>query len=277
VEPVPQADLADWLKVQILASLYRHVEQPTRFQHYPGPQVWGYRTADGAVQPYWLTVPASLSTADSAAAAPGLLFSATHWADPDYWSGRGRTTGFLAHLVVLSATCGGFGVLPHLGGVHDFDRIAGEELPAIVRQVAAAFPIDTAAVGLLAWSAHATEAVQLAENPAVPLAWVGLAVPDFPEEAEFARALASIRTIRPGLNWLVWQASGDIYIPRERTEARARAIRRAGFPVRYREVPHSTHLGGYFEDIEAELHRRVAARQQGAAGKRAMQAGARSP
>ena len=37
--------------------------------------------------------------------------------------------------------------------------------------------------------------------------------------------------------------------------------------VRYRLVSHSTHLGGFFADIEAELHRGVAFRFRGAAGR----------
>jgi len=89
-----------------------------------------------------------------------------------------------------------------------------------------------------------------------------------------------VRLVRPGLHWLLWQASEDDRIPRESTEAWTRAIRKASFPVQYREVPYSTHLGGYFDDIEAELHQRVATRQAGQSGRdrrRPASVGARIP
>src|SRR5690606_18878321 len=82
-----------------------------------------------------------------------------------------------------------------------------------------------------------------------------------------ARALDSLQRIRPRLHWLVWQADGDTVVRRERTERWVGEVREKGFDVRYRLVPHSTHLGGYFEDIEADLHRSVASRFRGAAGR----------
>src|SRR5690606_17965921 len=114
---------------------------------------------------------------------------------------------------------GTFGVVPHLRGLHDFDSVAVEEVPAITRQVASVFAIDTAAVGMLAWSNHVVEAVQMALDPQVPIAWLGLAVPPlYKDERERARALDSLRRVRPRVHWLVWQADGDTVVRRERTE-----------------------------------------------------------
>ena len=280
--PAPRgADPGGWLKAQVLASLYRHVLQPAAFQRYAGPQVWGYRAGDGSVQPYWLTVPpAAVEPGDPPADPPGLLLSVTHHVGPDFWVGRGRMSGFLVHLATLGSSYGTFGVMPHLRGLHDFDTVAVEELPAITRQVASVFSIDTAAVGMLAWSSHALEAVQMAHDPRVPVAWLGLAVPRMHrDEGDLARALDSLYRIRPRLHWLVWQASEDTVILQKRTEDWVKQVRRKGFDVRYRLVPYSTHLGGYFEDIEADLHRSVAFRFRGAAGRalRDSLAGAAAP
>jgi hypothetical protein len=87
------------------------------------------------------------------------------------------------------------------------------------------------------------------------------------DKDDLARALDSLYRIRPGLHWLVWQADQDTVVRRDRTEAWVSQVRRKGFDVRYRLVPFSTHLGGYFEDIEADLHRSVALRFRGAAGR----------
>ena len=260
----------DWLKAQVLASLYRHVRQPAEFARHVGPQVWGYRAADGSVQPYWLTVPPAAAEPSTRPAGerPPLLLSVTHHVNADFWAGRGRAGGFLVHLATMSSSYGTFGVMPHLGGLHDFDALAVKELTAITRQVDSAFAIDTAAVGMLVWSSHALEAVQMAHDPHVPIGWLGLAVPGmYREKADLARALDSLYRIRPGLHWLVWQADQDTVVRRERTEAWVDQVRRKGFDVRYRLVPYSTHLGGYFEDIEADLHRSVARRFRGAAGR----------
>ncbi len=269
--PVPRgADPGDWLRVQVLASLYRYVRQPASFHLYPGPQVWGYRAADGSVQPYWLTVPpgAVEPPIHPPADRPGLVLSVTHFVNPDFWAGRGRVAGFLVHLATMSSSYGTFGVMPHLGGVHDFDTIAVKELSAITRQVASVFAIDTGAVGMLAWSSHALEAVQMAQNPRVPIDWLGLAVPAmYHDKRELARALDSLHFLRPRLHWLVWQAEEDTVVSRESTEEWVGQVRRKGFDVRYRVVPYSTHLGGYFEDVEADLHRSVALRFRGAAGR----------
>lgn len=269
--PVPRGgDPGEWLKVQVLASLYRHVRQPAGFQRYLGPQVWGYRAGDGSVQPYWLTVPPAVMEppAQPPADRPGLLFSVTHHINADFWAGRGRTGGFLVHLATMSSSYGTFGVMPHLGGVHDFDTLAVKELPAITRQVGSMFGLDTAAVGMLVWSSHALEAVQMAHDPRVPLDWLGLAVPAmYRDKRDLARALDSLHVIRPRLHWLVWQAEEDTVVHRERTEEWVREVSKKGFDVRYRVVPYSTHLGGYFEDVEADLHRSVALRFRGATGR----------
>jgi hypothetical protein len=265
-----EADAGDWLKAQVLASLYRHVRQPAGFSRYVGPQVWGYRAADGSVQPYWLTVPPAAvePSTPPTGERPGLLLSVTHHINADFWAGRGRTGGFLVHLATMSSSYGTFGVMPHLGGVHDFDTIAVKELTAITRQVDSVFAIDTAAVGMLVWSSHALEAVQMAHDPHVPIGWLGLAVPGmYRDKDDLARALDSLHRIRPELHWLVWQADQDTVVRRDRTEAWVSQVRRKGFDVRYRLVPFSTHLGGYFEDIEADLHRSVALRFRGAAGR----------
>lgn len=262
-------DAGDWIRAQALTSLYRHVQQPNAFQRYAGPQVWGYRTSDGTVQAYWLSVPpAAVEPPDAPADPPGLLFSVTHFVHPDFWAGRGRMGGFLIRLGVMGSSYGTFGVMPHLGGVHNFDSVAVTELPAITSQVAANFAIDTGAVGMLAWSSHATEAVQMANDLRVPIAWLGLAVPRMPrDDRELASAIDSLYRIRPRLHWLIWQASQDTVVLQERTEQWVKQVRRKGFDVRYRLVPFSTHLGGYFEDIEADLHRSVAFRFRGAAGR----------
>lgn len=268
--PAPRgADPGDWLRAQVLASLYRHVRQPESFHLFAGPQVWGYRAGDGSVQPWWLTVPpAAVEPGGSPADPPGLVFSVNHHVDPDFWAGRGRMSGFVVRLATMGSSYGTFGVLPHLRGLHDFDTVAVEEVPAITRQVAAVFAIDTAAVGMLAWSNHVVEAVQMALDPRVPVAWLGLAVPPlYKDERERARALDSLQRVRPGLHWLVWQADGDTVVRRERTEHWVGQVRERGFDVRYRLVPYSTHLGGYYEDIEADLHRSVAFRFRGAAGR----------
>ena len=268
--PAPRgADPGGWLKAQVLASLYRHVRQPAAFQRYAGPQVWGYRAADGSVQPYWLTVPpAAVEPGDPPADPPGLVFSVTHHIDPDFWAGRGRMSGFLVSLATMGSSYGTFGAMPHLRGLHDFDTVAVKELPAITGQVASVFAIDTAAVGMLAWSSHAREALQMAHDPGVPIAWLGLAVPSlYSDPRDLARALDSLSRLRPRLHWLVWQASEDTVVLQERTEHWVGQVRRKGFDVRYRLVPHSTHLGGYFESIEADLHRSVAFRFRGAAGR----------
>lgn len=258
-----------WLMAQALASLYRHVRQPAAFQRYIGPQVWGYRAADGSVQPYWLTVPpAAVESGGLPAAPPGLVFSVTHHINPDFWDGRGLVSGFLVRLATFGSSYGTFGVMPHLRGVHDFDTVAVKEVPAITRQIDSVFAIDTAAVGILAWSIHALEAVQMAHDPQVPVAWLGLAVPPlYSDDRDLARALDSLYRIRPRLHWLVWQAGEDSVVRREHTEHWVRQVREKGFDIRYRLVPYSTHLGGYFEDIEADLHRRVAFRFRGATGR----------
>jgi hypothetical protein len=268
--PAPRgADPGGWLKAQVLASLYRHVRQPGAFQWYAGPQVWGYRAADGSVQPYWLTVPpAAVEPGYAPANPPGLVFSVTHWINPDFWAGRGRMAGFLVSLATMGSSYGTFGVMPHLRGLHDVDTAAVKELPAIVGQVASVFTIDTAAVGILAWSSHALDAVQMAHDPRVPIAWLGLAVPKmYTDQRDLARALDSLYSIRPRLHWLVWQASEDRVVLQKGTESWVKEARRKGFDVRYRMVPYSTHLGGYFEDVEADLHRSVAFRFRGAAGR----------
>jgi hypothetical protein len=121
---------------------------------------------------------------------------------------------------------------------------------------------------MLAWSNHVVEAVQMALDPRVSVAWLGLAVPPlYRDEGERARALDSLQRVRLQLHWLVWQADGDTVVRRERTEHWVRQVRERGFDMRYRLVPYSTHLGGYFEDIEADLHRSVAFRFRGAAGR----------
>jgi len=270
LRPGGPANIGGWLKVQALASLYRHVRQPADFQRYSGPQVWGYRADDGSVQPYWLTVPAAPGALPGHASLqrPGLILSVTHAINSDFWAGRGRGTGFLVHLATLSSSYGNFGVLPHLGGVHDFDTLAVKEVSAITRQLSSVFAIDTAAVGMLVWSGHALEAVQMAHNPRVPLEWLGLAVPDmYHDNRDLTRALDSLYIIRPRLHWLVWQAEQDTVVRRERTEEWVRQVEKKGFDVRYRVVPYSTHLGGYFEDIEADLHRSVTLRFRGANGR----------
>jgi hypothetical protein len=205
---------------------------------------------------------------ESVADPPGLLLSVTHFVNPDFWAGRGRMGGFLVRLATMGSSYGTFGVMPHLGGVHDFDTVAVKELPAITRQVASVFAMDTAAVGILVWSSHALEAVQMAHDPDVPVAWLGLAVPAmYRDQGDLTRALDSLYRIRPRLHWLVWQASEDTVVLQEYTEHWVRQVRQKGFDVRYRLVPYSTHLGGYFEDIEADLHRSVAFRFRGAAGR----------
>ncbi len=176
--------------------------------------------------------------------------------------------GFLVHLATMSSSYGTFGVMPHLGGVHDFDTIAVKELSAITHQVASVFAIDTGAVGMLAWSSHAHEAVQMAQNPRVPIDWLGLAVPwMYRDKRALSLAVDSLYILRPRLHWLVWQAGEDTVVRRERTEEWVRQVRRKGFDVRYRVVPYSTHLGGYFEDVEADLHRSVARRFRGTSGR----------
>jgi hypothetical protein len=268
--PAPRgADPGDWLRAQVLASLYRHVRQPAAFHRYVGPQVWGYRADDGSVQPWWLTVPpAAVEPGTPPVDLPGLLFSVNHHVNPDFWAGRGRVSGFVVRLATMGSSYGTFGVVPHLRGLHDFDTVAVKEIPAITRQVASAFAIDTAAVGMLAWSNHVVEAVQMALDPRVPVAWLGLAVPPlYKDERERARALDSLLRVRPRLHWLVWQADGDTVVRQERTEHWVGQVRERGFDMRYRLVPYSTHLGGYFEDIEADLHRSVAFRFRGAAGR----------
>ena len=65
----------------------------------------------------------------------------------------------------------------------------------------------------------------------------------------------------------MWQASQDTLILQERTERWLKQVRLKGFDVRYRLVPYSTHLGGFFENIEADLHRSVTFRFRGAAGR----------
>ena len=268
--PTPRgADPGAWVKAQVLASLYRHVRQPVGFQRYAGPQVWGYRAADGSVQPYWLTVPpAAVQPGESPADPPGLLLSLNHFINSDFWAGRGRMGGFVVKLVTMGSSYGTFGVVPHLGGLHDFDSVAVKELPAIAHQLASMFAIDTTAVGILAWSSHALEAVQTAHDPRVPIAWLGLAVPAmYRDQDDLTDALDSLYRIRPRLHWLVWQASEDTVVLQKYTEDWVRQVGRKGFDVRYRLVPYSTHLGGYFEDVEADLHRSVASRFRGAAGR----------
>jgi hypothetical protein len=263
------ADPGDWLKAQALTSLYRHVRQPSAFQRYAGPQVWGYRADDGSVQPYWLVVPpAAVESGDPPADPPGLLLSLTHFFNPDFWAGRGRMGGFLVSLATMGSSYGTFGVMPHLRGLQDFDTVAVKEVPAITRQVASVFAIDTAAVGVLAWSSHALEVVQMAHDTSVPISWLGLAMPGtYRDSSDLARALDSLYRIRPRLHWLVWQASQDTLILQERTERWLKQVRLKGFDVRYRLVPYSTHLGGFFENIEADLHRSVTFRFRGAAGR----------
>jgi hypothetical protein len=268
--PAPRGPDPDgWLKAQVLASLYRHVRQPAAFYRYAGPQVWGYRADDGSVQPYWLTVPpGALDPPNASTDRPGLVLSVTHHVDPDFWVGRGRMSGFLVRLATMGSSYGSFGVMPHLRGLHDFDSVAVKELPGITRQVASMFAIDTLAVGILAWSSHALEAVQMAHDPRVPIAWLGLAVPrTYRDTADLTRALDSLYRIRPGLHWLVWQAAEDTVVLQRRTERWVKQVRQKGFDTRYRLVPYSTHLGGYFEDVEADLHRSVAFRFRGAAGR----------
>ena len=253
----------------MLASLYQHVRQPSSFQWHPGPQVWGYRAADGSVQPYWLVVPpTAVEPAGPTGDPPGLVFSLTHMVDPDFWVGRGRVGGFLVALATMGSSHGTFGVLPHLGGLTDLDSAAVREVPAITRQVASAFTIDTAAVGMLAWSSHARESLEMALVPGVPIAWLGMAVPRlYRNEQELASTLDSLAVLRPRLRFLVWQASQDTVVRQESTEHWVRQARRRGFDVRYRVVPWSTHLGGYYENIEADLHRSMALRYRGAAGR----------
>jgi hypothetical protein len=196
------------------------------------------------------------------------VLSVTHHVNPDFWAGRGRVGGFLVSLATMSSSYGTFGVMPHLRGLHDFDTVAVKEVPAITRQIAARFGIDTAAVGMLAWSSHAVEAVQMAQDTGVPIAWLGLAVPrTYRDPRDLRRALDSLYRVRPRLHWVVWQASEDTTVRQEDTERWVRQVRRKGFDMRYRLVPHSTHLGGFFEDIEADLHRSVAFRFRGAAGR----------
>ena len=268
LDPVRRISAPDnWLKAQALASLYRHIRDPQGFHLYPGPQVWGYRASNGSVQPYWLTVPGPADEPGQPRQ-PALLFSVTHHFNSDYWNGRGRVGGFLIHLGIMSSRYGTYGVLPHLGGVQDFDSIAVEELPAITRQVDSVFRIDTAAVGILAWSSHAREVVEMALDPRVSIAWLGMAVPRmYRDERQLAEALDSLHRIRPQLHWLVWQASNDTVVLREDTEKWVKEVRERGFDTRYRVVPYSTHLGGYFEDVEADLHRNVAFRFRGEGGR----------
>lgn len=259
------ADPGGWIKVQVLASLYRHVRQPDAFQRYPGPQVWGYRAADGSVQPYWLTVPPNAGDPVEPLHKPGLLHSVNHHNNVDFWAGRGRMGGFLVHLATMTSRYGAFGVMPHLGGVQDFDSLAVEELSAITHQVGSTYTIDTAAVGMLVWSSHALEAVQMAQDPRVSVAWLGMAVPGMRlDRSNLSSVLDSLHVIRPQLRWLVWQASEDTIVLRENTEKWVGHVRKKGFDVRYRVVPYSTHLGGFFEDVEADLHRSVAFRHRGA-------------
>lgn len=268
--PEPRgADPGDWLRAQVLASLYRHVRQPAAFHRYAGPQVWGYRAADGSVQPYWLTVPpAAREPAGSPVAPPGLILSVNHFSNPDFWAGRGRVGGFVVSLATMASSYGTFGVLPHLGGLHDFDTVAVKELPAITRQVASVFAVDTTAVGMLVWSNHAREALQMASDPDLSVAWLGLAVPAmYRDQRDLTRALDTLYRVRPRLHWLVWQAKEDTVVLQERTERWVGLVRQKGFDVRYRLVPYSTHLGGYFENVEADLHRSVAFRFRGAAGR----------
>jgi hypothetical protein len=262
-------DPGDWVKAQVLASLYRHVRQPAAFQVHAGPQIWGYRAADGSVQPYWLTVPpAAVGQGDLPADPPGLVFSLNHFINPDFWAGRGRMGGFVISLATMGSSYGTFGVSPHLGGGQDFDTVAVKELPAIVRQVDSVFTIDTAAVGILAWSSHALESLQMAHDTHVPISWLGLAMPGtYKEPSDLARALDSLYRIRPLLHWLVWQASGDTIVLQQRTETWIRQVRQKRFDLRYRLVPYSTHLGGFFENIEADLHRSIAFRFRGAVGR----------
>ena len=251
-----------WHKAHALADLYRVTELPQSFHRFAGAQVWGYRDADGTVQPYWLTVPhsAARSVASADDALPGLVFSLTHHANPSYWLGRGRFEGMVIRLATMSTTSGNFGVVPHLGGEQAFAQVGIEEFPAITRQVAGAFRVDTAAVAILAWSSHARETVRVAQSPQVSLAWVGFAVPSlYSEHTPLAAALDSLHAVRPDLRWMMWRASEDDRIPRARTEAWVDTVRHAGFTVDYREVPYSTHLGGFFDDVEAELLRTVAA------------------
>src|SRR5690606_21068937 len=154
-----------------LADLYRVTELPQSFHRFAGAQVWGYRDADGTVQPYWLTVPhsAARSVASADAALPGLVFSLTHPANPSSRLGRGRFEGMVIRLATMSTTSGNFGVVPHLGGEQAFAQVGIEEFPAITRQVADAFRVDTAAVAILAWSSHARETVRVAQSPQVSL------------------------------------------------------------------------------------------------------------
>jgi hypothetical protein len=95
-----------------------------------------------------------------------------------------------------------------------------------------------------------------------------MAVPEmYHDQRDLARALDSLFLLRPRLHWLVWQAAEDTVVRRKGTEDWVRQVRAKGFDVRYRLVPYSTHLSGYFEDIEADLHRSVAFRFRGAAGR----------
>lgn len=262
--PPDTIPLGAWLQAHTLVNLYRYVRQPRDFFRYPGPQVWGYRALDGTVQPYWLLVPPSaVQPAGSAAGspAPGLVFSVTHMVNPSFWLGRGRTTGWVSHMAALSVLHDNFGVLPHLRGRHDFAGLGVEEFATITRQVAAVFRIDTAAVAWLVWSAHGKQAAAIARHPDVSLAWLGIAVPALQRDVkQLASVLDSIRPVRPGLHWVLWRAADDDQIPSPLTEAWVRIIQRAGFAVDYQVVPYSTHLGGYYRDIESELNARVSPR-----------------
>ncbi len=259
-----------WLGAQVLASLYRYVRQPDAFQRFLGPQVWGYRADDGTVQPFWLTVPPGAVELPNATSKdrPGLIFWVTHHVNPDFWAGRGRVTGFLIHMATLGSSYGTFGVMLHLRGLHDFDTVAVKELPAITKQVASVFAIDTSAVGMMAWSSHALESVQMSLDPKVSVAWLGLAGPAMHiEKRELNRVLDSLRSLRPRLHWLVWRGAEDSVVTSEATNPWLKMVRRKGFDVRYRIIPWSTHLTGFFEDVESDLHRSVANRFRGAAGK----------
>ena len=108
----------------------------------------------------------------------------------------------------------------------------------------------------------------MSHDPRVPIAWLGLAVPRmYSDQRDLARALDSLYRIRPRLHWLVWQASEDTVVLQARTEHWVKQARLKGFDVRYRLVPYSTHFGGYYEDVEADLHRSVAFRFRGTAGR----------
>jgi hypothetical protein len=257
--PDSAAVLSPWNQVHALADLYRVVHQPEAFQRYPGPQVWGYHAADGSVQPYRLTVPpAAVAPGSEGGRFLGLVFSLTHMVDSSFWRGRGRSDGWVAHMNTVSAVHGHFGVVPHLGGRQEFAAFGPAELRAIVLQVDSVFGIDTARVAILAWSSHARETVRMAQDPRLPLARVGLAVPALHQDPDsLSRALGAVRGVRPALRWTLWRATEDNRIPRERTEAWVKAIRRARFTIDYHEVEYSTHLGGFYYDVEAELHRQL--------------------